>query len=158
MGKDLQEVYLILHEDSTLMWYSEWGDLSPQDGVFLKDCPEMIAVGQVSIFLKKSFYYIKYGLSVITSKIPSKIISNKNKKTCVSRKIVCFGILIHVLSWRRQKHQYLYFHYWDFLTNFWGNNWQFIFDVAERLCLKVKKYQKQIISFSFLPKTVKILS
>ena len=46
----------------------------------------------------ESFYYVKYGLSIITSKIPSKILSNENKKTGVSRKIVCFGILIHVLS------------------------------------------------------------
>ena len=49
-GKDWREVYLILHEDSTLMWYSERGDSSPEGGVFLKDCPEMIAAGQVSIF------------------------------------------------------------------------------------------------------------
>jgi hypothetical protein len=41
-------------------------------------------------------YYVKYGSSIITSKIPSKILSNKNKKTGVSRKIVCFGILIHI--------------------------------------------------------------
>ena len=59
----------------------------------------------------------------------------KRKKIGVSRKIVCFGILIHVLSWRQQKHQCLCFHYWDFLTNFWHNNWQSIFfDVVERLC------------------------
>ena len=52
-GKDWREVYLILHEDSTLMWYSERGDSSPEGGVFLKDCPEMIAAGQVSIFFLK---------------------------------------------------------------------------------------------------------
>ena len=46
----------------------------------------------------ESFYCVKYGSSIITSKIPSKILSNENKKTGVSRKIVCFGILIHVLS------------------------------------------------------------
>ena len=84
--------------------------------------------------IAESFYYVKYGLSIITSKIPSKILSNENKKTGVSRKIVCFGILIHVLSWRQQKHQCLCFHYWDFLTNFWHNNWRSIFDVVERLC------------------------
>ena len=78
----------------------------------------------------ESFYYVKYGSSIITSKI----LSNENKKTGVSRKIVCFGILIHVLSWRQQKHQCLCFHYWDFLTNFWRNNWRSIFDVVERLC------------------------
>ena len=49
--------------------------------------------------LAESLYYIKYGSSIITSKIWSKILSNENKKkTGVSRKIVCFGILIHVFS------------------------------------------------------------
>ena len=31
------------------------------------------------------------------------------------------------------KHQSLNFHYWDYLTNFWRNNWQSIIDVVERL-------------------------
>ena len=83
----------------------------------------------------ESFYYIKHGSSIITSKILSKILSNENKKTGVFGKIVCFGITIHmVLSWRQQKHQC--FHYWDFLTNFWCNNWWSIFDVVERLCFR----------------------
>ena len=47
---------------------------------------------------------------------------------------VGFGILIHVLSWRQQKQQLLFFHNWDFLTNFWRNNWRSIFDIVERLC------------------------
>ena len=51
---------------------------------------------QVRLIRVKSFYYVKYGSSIITSKISSKILSNENKKTGVSRKIVCFGILIHV--------------------------------------------------------------
>ena len=93
---------------------------------------------QFANLLAESFYYVKYGLSIITSKIPSKILSNENKKTGVSRKIVCFGILIHVLSWRQQKHQCLCFHYWDFLTNFWRNNWQSIIDVVKRLCFATK--------------------
>ena len=46
---------------------------------------------------KQSFYNVKYGSSIISSNI----LSNKNIKTCVSIKIVCFGILIHVLSWRQ---------------------------------------------------------
>ena len=65
----------------------------------------------------------------------------KTKKNGVSRKIVCFGILIHVLSWRQQKHQSLCFHYRDFLTNYWRNNWQSIFDVVERLCFTVSDYE-----------------
>ena len=38
---------MVLHEDSTLMWYSEREDSSPLGGMILKDSPEMIAVGQV---------------------------------------------------------------------------------------------------------------
>ena len=45
----------------------------------------------------ESRIYVKYGLSIITSKILSKILGNENKKTGGSRKIVCFGILIRVL-------------------------------------------------------------
>mgnify|MGYP002044988931 CR=1 FL=1 len=75
--------------------------------------------------IAESFYYVKYGSSIIKSKIPSKILS---KKTGISRNIVCFGILIHVLSWRQQKHKCLCFRY------FWRNNWLSIFDIVERLC------------------------
>ena len=35
---------------------------------------------------------------ISTLKILPKILSNDNKKTGVSRKMVCFGILIHILS------------------------------------------------------------
>ena len=44
-------MYLVLHEDSTLTWYSERGESSPEGGVLLKDAPEMIAAGQV-LFLQ----------------------------------------------------------------------------------------------------------
>ena len=37
----------------------------------------------------------------------------------------------------KQKHRCLCFHYWDFLTNFWRNNWQSMFDFVERLCFSV---------------------
>ena len=53
------------------------------------------------------------------------------------KKIVHFGISIHFLCWRQQKHQWLCFHYWDYLTNFWHNNWRSIIDVVERLCFSV---------------------
>ena len=49
--------------------------------------------------LAETFYYVEYGSSIITSKIPSKILSNgKKQKTGFSRKIDCYGILIHTLS------------------------------------------------------------
>ena len=49
-GKDWREVYLVLHEDSTLTWYSERGESSPEGGILLKDAPEMIAAGQVRTY------------------------------------------------------------------------------------------------------------
>ena len=75
-----------------------------------------------SEIIAESFYYVKYGLSNIMSKVPSKILITENIKTGVSRKMVCFGIWIHILSWRQQKHQRLRFHY------FWHINWQSISD------------------------------
>jgi hypothetical protein len=47
-----------------------------------------------TISIAESFYKVKYGLS----KNPTKNFSKENIKTGISRKIVCFGILIHVLS------------------------------------------------------------
>ena len=37
------------------------------------------------------------------------------------------------MSWRHQKHQCLCFHYWDYLTNFWHNNWWSIIVIVEKL-------------------------
>ena len=83
-------------------------------------------------------YYVNYGLSFITSKVRQIISVIKNKNWCFQKndtsKIVYFGILIHVSSWRQQKHQCLCFHYWYYLTNFWRNKWQSIIDVVETLC------------------------
>ena len=83
-----------------------------------------------NLLTAESFYYVKYGSSIIKSKVLQKTLSNEDIKT------VCFGISIHVLSWRQQRHKCLCFHYWDFLTNFWRNNWRSIFDVVERLCYR----------------------
>jgi hypothetical protein len=73
--------------------YSRWDII--QGGTLIK---EIWYVGNLKYTLAESFYYVKYGSSIIMSKIPSKILSNENKKTGVSRKIVCFRILIHILS------------------------------------------------------------
>ena len=69
--------------------------------------------------IAESFYYVNHGSSIIVSKN----LSNENKNTlCFQRnyitKIVHFGILICILSWRQQKHQCLFSFYWDSLTNF----------------------------------------
>ena len=38
---------MVLHEDSTLVWYLS--ESSQEGGVLLKDAPEMIAAGQVDL-------------------------------------------------------------------------------------------------------------
>ena len=53
----------------------------------------------------ESFYNIKNGSSITTSKSLSKNLSNENKHTLCFQRIV---ILIYLLSWRQQKHQCLF--------------------------------------------------
>ena len=80
-----------------------------------------------SEIIAESFYYVKYGLSNIMSKVPSKILITENIKTGVSRKI---GIWIHILSWRQQKKSAYVFITFDILID----NLH-ISDKAERFCL-----------------------
>ena len=84
------------------------------------------------------------------SKVPSKVLSSGSIKTCVSWKIVCLDILIHILSLRNTSTVYV------FITEiFWLNNWQSIFDVVERLCqLNQKitrdfKWEQEILPLKF---------
>ena len=51
------------------------------------------------------------------------------------------------------KYQYLCFHYWDYLTNFWCNNWRFVIDVVERLCLGVELKSPLQLKSEKKPKT-----
>ena len=51
--------------------------------------------GKVGETIAESSYYVKYGSTIMMSKIQSKNLSYKNKKYGVSRKI------IHVLSWMK---------------------------------------------------------
>ena len=62
---------------------------------------------------------------------------SRQKFSVMKTKNWCFqknSFMFHVLSWRLHKHHCFCFHYWDFLTNFWCNNWRSIFDIVERLC------------------------
>ena len=44
IGKNWREIQIYLHEDSSFVWFSGSDQLG---GLVLRDCPEMIAVGQV---------------------------------------------------------------------------------------------------------------
>ena len=94
---------------------------------------KMMRSDDSQVFLLHQLWIVNYFVKSLSNNL-----SNENIKTGASRdigisKIVHFGILIHVLSWRQQKNQCLCFHYWYYLTNFWRNNWRFIIDVVERL-------------------------
>ena len=55
---------------------------------------EILSEAISRVFLLLQIWNVNY----CTSKVQSNILSNENKKTGVSRKIVCFDNLIHVLS------------------------------------------------------------
>ena len=87
--------------------------------------------------IAESFYYVNYGLSIITSKKLSNNLSNQNKHLCFCClqdkmwiKMPKWTIFVISFLW---KCRMFCFDYWDYLTNFWCNNWQSIIDVVERL-------------------------
>ena len=46
-GKAWREEFVVLYEDSSLIWFRDRDRLDPEGGVFLRDAPEMLAAGQV---------------------------------------------------------------------------------------------------------------
>ena len=47
-GKAWREEFVVLYEDSSLIWFRDRDRNEPEGGIFLKDAPEMLAAGQVS--------------------------------------------------------------------------------------------------------------
>ena len=47
-GKAWREEFVVLYEDSSLIWFRDRDRLDPEGGVFLRDAPEMLAAGQVN--------------------------------------------------------------------------------------------------------------
>ena len=85
--------------------------------------------------IAESFYYVNYGLSIIPWKV-SQIIWVKWKR-----------IFEISYFW---KHQFLNFHYWEYLTNFWRNNWRSIIDVVETSVIVSTNTIDQTIFISLL--------
>ena len=46
-GKAWREEFVVLYEDSSLIWFRDRDRNEPEGGIFLKDAPEMLAAGQV---------------------------------------------------------------------------------------------------------------
>ena len=46
-GKAWKEEFVVLYEDSSLIWFRDRDRNDPEGGIFLKDAPEMLAAGQV---------------------------------------------------------------------------------------------------------------
>ena len=89
----------------------------------------------LSASIGKSFYSIKYGLSIIMSNVCQRISVMKTLTLVFLRndisKIVHFGILIHVLCWN------IYFRLLRKNTNWkstiiWRNNWRYIICQSRR--------------------------
>ena len=49
-GKAWREEFVVLYEDSSLIWFRDRDRLDPEGGVFLRDAPEMLAAGQVKYY------------------------------------------------------------------------------------------------------------
>ena len=45
-GKAWREEFVVLYEDSSVIWFRDRDRLDPEGGLFLKDAPEMLAAGQ----------------------------------------------------------------------------------------------------------------
>ena len=54
-GKAWREEFVVLYEDSSLIWFRDRDRLDPEGGVFLRDAPEMLAAGQVTF--RKIYIY-----------------------------------------------------------------------------------------------------
>ena len=47
-GKAWREEFVVLYEDSSLIWFRDRDRNEPEGGILLKDAPEMLAAGQVN--------------------------------------------------------------------------------------------------------------
>ena len=51
-GKAWREEFVVLYEDSSVIWFRDRDRLDPEGGIFLKDAPEMLAAGQVRTYVR----------------------------------------------------------------------------------------------------------
>ena len=56
-GKAWREEFVVLYEDSSLIWFRDRDRLDPEGGIFLKDAPEMLAAGQVCFHQIYNWYW-----------------------------------------------------------------------------------------------------
>ena len=82
--------------------------------------------------IEKSFYNVKNGSSIITSKSWSKNLGSENKH----------AFLIHILSWRQEKPPVLVFVTEILWRTFWCNNWRSVFDVVKILRFSVLRIER----------------
>lgn len=46
-GKTWREEFVVLYEDSSVIWFCDRDKLEPEGRIYLRDAPEMLAAGQV---------------------------------------------------------------------------------------------------------------
>ena len=47
-GKAWREEFVVLYEDSSVIWFRDRDKMDPEGGILLRDAPEMLAAGQVN--------------------------------------------------------------------------------------------------------------
>ena len=72
-GKAWREEFVVLYEDSSVIWFRDRDRLDPEGGIFLKDAPEMLAAGQVwilsQLFVKVLSYMENHHSSILVGYI-----------------------------------------------------------------------------------------
>ena len=49
-SKAWREAFVVLYEDSSLIWFRDRDRTDSEGGIFLKEAPEMLAAGQVRAY------------------------------------------------------------------------------------------------------------
>ena len=60
-GKAWREEFVVLYEDSSLIWFRDRDRNEPEGGILLKDAPEMLAAGQVN----RNYYSLSTTLNAL---------------------------------------------------------------------------------------------
>ena len=91
----------------------------------------------IRILKRSLFTTSKTDCQLLRQKVRQRNLSNEKNTLCFQR----IGILIHILSWRQQKQQCLFFITDILWRTFWCNKWRSVFDVVKRLRLRRLKWE-----------------
>ena len=98
-------------------------------------------------FLKSQLWIVNYYGKSSSTNLSNEIIKTGVSREMVFQKQLILAFQFMFLSWKQQKHQWLCFHYWDYLANFWCNNWRSIIDIVEGFSYIFFKFSKATQQF-----------